>query len=93
MFDKLLEEDERVIALMAEREARGRIEGEARGEVRGKAELLTTVIETRFPALAEEAHRKLLRVKQPEEFDKLAKLVVTAPDENALRWALDSLVA
>ena len=85
MFDKLLEEDERVIELMAEREARG--------EVRGKVELLTTVIGTRFPTFVEEAHSKLLRVKQPEEFDTLAKLVVTAPDENALRWVLDSMVA
>ncbi|HCI82702.1 MAG TPA: hypothetical protein DHW02_23755 [Ktedonobacter sp.] len=93
MFDKLLEEDERVIELMAEREARGRVEGEARGEVRGKVDVLTTVIGTRFPTFAEEAHSKLLRVKQPEKLDTLAQLVVTAPDENALRWVLDSMVA
>lgn len=85
MFDKLLEEDERVIELMEEREARG--------EARGKVEILTAVIGSRFPTFAEEAHSKLLRVKQPEEFDKLARLVITAPDENALRWVLDSLVA
>ena len=85
MFDKLLEEDERVIELMTEREARG--------EVRGKVEILTTVIGTRFPTFVEEAHSKLLCVMQPEEFDTLAKLVITAPDENALRWALDLLVA
>ncbi|HCI80388.1 MAG TPA: hypothetical protein DHW02_11935 [Ktedonobacter sp.] len=85
MFDKLLEEDERVIALMAEREERGRI----KGEVRGKAELLTTIIEIRFPTLAEKAHSKLQHVKRLREFDQLARLVVTAPDENALRWVLD----
>ena len=89
MFDRLLEEDERVLELMEEREARGRIEG----EILGKVNILTAVIETRFPTFAEEAHNKLLRVKQPEEIDKFARFVVTAPDENALRWALDLLVA
>lgn len=78
MFDKLLEEDERVIELMAESEARG------------KAELLATVIGTRFPTLAGMARSKLQHVKQPREFDWLARLVVTASDENALRWVLDS---
>ena len=89
MFDKILEEDERVIALMADSEARGRIEGEARGEVRGKVELLTIIVETRFPTLAEKAYSKLQHVKRPKEFDWLARLVVTAPDEKTLRWVLD----
>ena len=93
MFDKLLEEDERVIELMAEREARGEARGRAEGETRGQMKTLITVIETRFPTFADEAHSKLLRVKQPEKLDTLAQLVVTAPDENALRWVLDSMVA
>ena len=85
MFDKILEEDERVIALMEEQEERGRIEG----EVRGKVELLTTIIETRFPSLTEKAHSKLQHVRRSREFDWLARLAVTAPDEDALRWVLD----
>ena len=90
MFDKLLEEDERVIELMAESEARGEARGLIEGEVHGKAELLVTVFGTRFPTLVGMARSKLQHVKQPGEFDWLARLAVTAPDENALRWVLDS---
>ena len=85
MFDKLLEEDERVIELMTEREARGRIEG--------KMETVAMIIEAKFPALADDARHKLRYVKQPEDFDMLAKLVVKAPDEDTVRWMLDSLAA
>lgn len=89
MFDKLLEEDERVIELMEEREARG----EARGRIEGKAELVTTLIEVRFPTLAEEVHRKIPRIQRSEDLDRIAELIVTAPDENALRWVLNTMVA
>ncbi len=85
MFDKILEEDERVIELMAE--------SEARGCIAGKIELLAIIIEARFPALAYEAHDKLQYVKRHGDLNMLAKLVVKAPDEDTVRWMLDALAA
>lgn len=85
MFDKLLEEDERAIELMAEREARGRIAG--------KIETLGIIIEARFPVLADDARHKLQYVKRHGDLDMLTKLVVKAPDEETIRWMLDSLAA
>ena len=63
------------------------------GKAEGKAELVTTLIATRFPSLTEEIRQKLSQVRRSEDLDTLAKLTITAPDENALRWVLDSLVA
>ena len=83
MFDKILEEDERVIELMAEREARGRIAG--------KIETLAIIIEAKFPTLADEARHKLQYVKRHGDLDLLAKLVVKAPNKETVRWMLDSL--
>ena len=85
MFDKLLEEDERVLELMAEREARGL--------VKGKADLIVSLIETRFPTLKDEAQRKISRVHSIEELDSLGRMIITAPDENTFRWALDAIAA
>lgn len=93
MFDQLLEEDPRVIQLMAEREARGRMEGKAEGIAEGKAALITTLIATRFPSITEEIRQKLPLVRRSEDLDTIAKLTFTAPDENALLWVLDSMVA
>ena len=93
MFDQLLEEDPRVIQLMAEGEARGRMEGKAEGIAEGKAALITTIIATRFPSLTDEIRQKLPLVRRSEDLDTIAKLTFTAPDENALLWVLDSMVA
>ena len=81
----------------AEGEAKGRAEGEAKGEARGKAEglqlALVTVIEERFPPLAELVQEKITRIDRPDALRLLLKGIAAAPDEASARLLLELLVA
>ncbi len=76
MYDDLFEKDPKMQRIRAESKAEGRAEGraegeargEAKGEAKGKAEglqlALVTVIEERFPPLAELVQEKITRIDQ-----------------------------
>ena len=89
MFDRLMEEDPRVIQWMSEREARG----EARGRVEGKEELIMRLIERRFPSLIHLAQDRLPLVRQDEELENIAMLVALTSDEHAVEQALNEITA
>jgi hypothetical protein len=68
-YDSLLESDPEFQQRMAE------------SEIRGKRELLLVVVETRFPPLAQKAHQKVVRLNKTDDLNRLAQLIVGAPDE------------
>ncbi len=100
-FDSLLEENPFVQKKAAEAEEKGRAEGRAEGlvegEARGKAEGLqkavVTVIEGRFPPLAELAQQKVTQITKPDLLDVLLRQVVSASDEATARWLLNTFAA
>ena len=53
MYDDLFEKDPKMQRIRAESKAEGRAEGEARGKAEGLQLALVTVVEERFPPLAE----------------------------------------
>ena len=105
MYDDLFEKDPKMQRILAERKAEGRAEGEAegeargeaRGEAKGKAEglqlALVTVIEERFPPLAELVQGKITRIDRPDALRLLLKGIAAAPDEASARLLLELLVA
>ncbi|MGI9059848.1 MAG: hypothetical protein ACR2H5_14865 [Ktedonobacteraceae bacterium] len=105
MYDDLFEKDPKMRRIRAESkaegraegEAAGRVEGEAEGEARGKAEglqlALVTVIEERFPPLAELVQGKITRIDRPDALRLLLKGIAAAPDEASARLLLELLVA
>lgn len=105
MFDDLMERDPKMRKFRAQSEARGEarglakglVEGEARGEARGKAEGLQeavmTVIEGRFPPLADLARKKVQRINTPDALSMVLKSLAAAPNEDAARTLLELLVA
>ena len=97
MYDDLFEKDPKMQRILAERKAEGRAEGEAKGEARGKAEglqlALVTVIEERFPPLAELVQDKITRIDKPDALRLLLKGIAAAPDEASARLLLELLVA
>jgi predicted transposase YdaD len=105
MYDDLIEQDPKMKKMRAESEAKGRAEGEvkgkAEGEVKGKAEgeakglqdALVTVVEERFPPLAEFAQKKVTRITKPDALKLLLKGITAAPNEEAARLLLELLAA
>lgn len=105
MFDDLMERDPKMRKFRAQSEARGEarglakglVEGEARGEARGKAEGLQeavmTVIEGRFPPLADLARKKVQRINTPDALSMVLRSLAAAPNEDAARTLLELLVA
>ncbi|HEV7234855.1 MAG TPA: hypothetical protein VGN15_01655 [Ktedonobacteraceae bacterium] len=109
MYDDLFEKDPKMRRIRAESKAEGRAEGEAageargeakgeaRGEAKGKAEglqlALVTVIEERFPPLAELVQGKITRIDRPDALRLLLKGIAAAPDEASARLLLELLVA
>jgi hypothetical protein len=87
--------------IRAESEARGRTEGRAeglakgiaRGEAKGLQKAVVSVVEGRFPLLAELAQQKVVKVKKPDALDLLLKALTVAPDEMTARVLLDSLIS
>ena len=80
-YDSLLESDPEFRQSMAE------------SEIRGKRELLLVVVETRFPTLAQKAHQKVVRLNKTDDLNRLAQLIVGAPDEKTAQWVLDTFAA
>lgn len=101
MYDDLFEKDPKMQRILAERKAEGRAEGEAEGEARGEAKgkaeglqlALVTVIEERFPPLAELVQGKITRIDRPDALRLLLKGIAAAPDEASARLLLELLVA
>ena len=101
MFDDLMERDPKMRKIRAESEARGRAEGEALGKAEGEAlgkaeglqEAVVTIVEGRYPPLADLARQKVRRITTPDALSIILKSLAAAPDENAARTLLELLVA
>lgn len=101
MYDELIEQDPKMKKIRAESEARGRTEGLAeglakgiaRGKAEGLQEAVVSVVEGRFPPLAELAQQKVVKVKKPDALDLLLKALTVAPDEMTARVLLESLIS
>ncbi len=80
-YDSLLDEDpevqERVI----------------RGEIQIAQELVTGVVEARFPTLAKLAKERVTSIRSTALLKQLVKQAATAPDEKTLHWLLDTYAA
>ena len=78
---------------IAKGEARGIAKGEAKGEAKGLQIALVTVVEKRFPPLAELAQTKVQRLNKPDALNLLLQGIAVAPDEDTARLLLELLVA
>ncbi|MGB8344231.1 MAG: hypothetical protein WCD86_05065 [Ktedonobacteraceae bacterium] len=86
---------------LAEGEMRGKVKGLAEGETRGKAkgkaeglqEAVVTIVEGRFPPLADLARQKVRRINTPDALSLMLKSLAAAPNEAAARTLLELLVA
>ena len=77
----------------AEGEALGKAEGEALGKAKGLQEAVVTIVEGRYPPLADLARQKVHRITKPDALSIILKSLAAAPDENAARTLLELLVA
>ena len=89
MYDDLFEKDPKMQRIRAESKA----EGKARGEAEGLQLALVTVVEERFPPLAELVQKKITRIDKPDALRLLLKGITAAPDEASARLLLELLVA
>ena len=80
-YDSLLESDPEFQQRMAE----ARIEGQQK--------LVLGLVVDRFPALAEIARQKIVRLTKQELLMQLNKQIAFAPDENTARWVLNTFAA
>ncbi len=80
MYDPLWEENPRVL--------RNRAESKAQGELQALQRTLINVVKIRFPSLADLAQQQVMHIDKPDALDLLIQKVVTAPDENMVRWLL-----
>jgi len=76
MYDELWEESPRI------RQER------AKARLRGAQEMFVNIISARFPALTELAKQQAEQANSPNALNKLARKVVIAPDEDAVRRLL-----
>jgi hypothetical protein len=98
-LEQLWDESPLVQAERAKSRAEGEAKGFAKGKAEGKAEglaeglevsrsLALTVVNLRFPALMELAHRKLATITQLSELRALVDQIIAAPDEQTVRELL-----
>jgi hypothetical protein len=80
-YDSLLESDPEFQQRMAE----ARIEGQQK--------LVLALVVDRFPALAELAQQKIVRLTKQDMLMQLNKQIAFAPDENTVRWVLNTFAA
>ena len=104
-FDSLLEENPFVQKKAAEAEEKGRaegrvegraeglVEGEAKGKAEGLQKAVVTVIEGRFPPLAELAQQKVTEITDPELLGVLLRQAVSVSDEATAHWLLNTFAA
>lgn len=88
MYDQLWEDHPKVKKIRAESEAKGRAEGEAQGEIRALQSALITIVQTRFPALTVLAQQQIAQINEPSVLNFLIQHVITAPEEEMVRWLL-----
>jgi hypothetical protein len=81
MYDALWEESPRI---QQER---------ARAELRAAQRMFVNIVSARFPALTELAKKQAAQIHNPNALDCLAQKVVTASDEETVRWLLISPLA
>jgi hypothetical protein len=84
-YDSLIDED----PVFQERLAKIKAES----ELEGAQNMVVDFVEARFPSLTDLAQQRVTSIRNKEMLSQLAKQVATAPDENALRWLLDSFAA
>ena len=65
----------------------------AKGEARGAQKIVTSVVEVRFPTLAELAQQRVASIQSLEKLNQLAKQIATVPDEQTAIWVLNSYAA
>ena len=80
-YDSLLESDPEFQQRIAE------------SEVRGQQKLVLELVVDRFPALAEIAQQKIVRLTKQDMLMQLNKQIALAPDENTARWVLNTFAA
>jgi hypothetical protein len=80
-YDSLLESDPE----FQQRVAEARIEGQQN--------MVLGLVIDRFPALAELAQQKIVRLTKQELLMQLNKQIALAPDENTARWVLNTFAA
>ncbi len=61
--------------------------------IEGQQNLVLGLVADRFPALAETARQKIVRLTKQELLMQLNKQIALAPDENTARWVLDTFAA
>jgi len=61
--------------------------------LRAAQTMFVDIISARFPALTELAKQQAAQANSPNALNILARKVVTAPDESAVRWLLSPPVA
>jgi flagellar biosynthesis/type III secretory pathway protein FliH len=71
----------------------GREEGHEEGLAEGLQKAFVTIVQGRFPPLAELAQQRVTQVTKPDKLDLLLKQIVTIPDETTARWLLDTMAA
>lgn len=76
MYDQLWEESPRI---QQER---------TKSRLRGAQEMFVNIASARFPALTQLAKQQAAQANSPNALNKLARKVVTAPDEEAVRQLL-----
>ena len=65
----------------------------AKGETRGAQEMVTALVEVRFPQLVEVAQRRVSNIQSVEMLKQLTKQIATASDEKTALWVLNSYAA
>jgi hypothetical protein len=85
MYDSLLDEDPDI----QERVAKAKIEAQIETQQR----TILIFVKARFPALAELAQERIVRLNKPDELNRLTEQIAGAPDEDTAHRALDALAA
>lgn len=65
----------------------------AEGREEGLQRAILTVVEARFPTLAELARQKVAKAKKPDAAEYALRKLATVPDEDTARTVLELLAA
>ena len=85
MYDQLWEESPRI--------KQERAKSRAEGELRAAQTMFVNIVSARYPGLTELAKQQAAQANSPNTLNKLARKVVTAPDEDAVRRLLSPPLA
>jgi len=81
-IDPIIRENRTVIAIAAESEAKGRIEGEITGEIKGLQEAILGLVSARFPALViSQVQQTIAPVQDTEQLKKFIRQLARVSDE------------